>query len=173
MVMALYQERAYTIGLDVTTTIRMESQLAADTHLRTGLMEAQARRGYRGPEGLLPVAGDAKDSVRKLRIAYPDSGELRAAVVTDIGPKQISALLRDGSAIQIGAVDPRIAGGWAKLPAGGKRSIVHGSVIRVYQDKNKAERWLLSQMPEMEGALISLDAGSGDILALAGGFDFS
>ncbi|MFJ2987238.1 penicillin-binding protein 1A [Collimonas sp. NPDC087041] len=173
MVMDIYQERVYTMGLDVTTTIRMEPQMAADKHLRTGLMAAQARRGYRGPEGLLPLAGDVKDSVRKLRAAYPDSGELRAALVTAVAPKQISALLRDGREIQIGAVDPRVAGGWAKLPASGKRSVVPGSVIRVYQDSDKGQRWLLSQMPEMEGALVSIDAESGDILALAGGFDFS
>ncbi|AMO98186.1 penicillin-binding 1 (Peptidoglycan synthetase) transmembrane protein [Collimonas arenae] len=173
IVMELYQERAYTSGLDVTTTIRMAPQMAADKQLRTGLIEAQARRGYRGPEGSLSVDIDARESVRQLRAAYPDSGELRAALVTAVGPKQISALLRDGRTIQIGAVDPRFVGGWAKLPASGKRSIVPGSVIRAYLDNSKGERWLLGQMPEMEGALVSLDAESGDILALAGGFDFS
>ncbi|MEO6921573.1 MAG: PBP1A family penicillin-binding protein [Collimonas sp.] len=168
MVMQLYQERAYTMGLDVTTTIQMESQLAADKHLRSGLLDAQGRRGYRGPEAQLAASDNAETA--SLLQPYPDSGEIRAAIVTAISPKLINATLRNGQAFQISAIDPRIAGGWAKLPASGKRSIAAGSVIRVYRDN--ADRWLLSQTPEMEGALISVDARNGDILALAGGFDF-
>jgi len=36
-----------------------------------------------------------------------------------------------------------------------------------------AERWRLAQLPEIQGALISLDPRSGAVLALEGGFDFS
>lgn len=170
MVMQLYQERAYTMGLDVTTTIQMAPQLAADKQLRSGLLDAQGRRGYRGPEAQLGASAGAHDNVSRLLLPYPDSGEIRAALVTAATPKQIKAVLRDGETLQINAIDPRIAGGWTKLPASGKRSIAAGSVIRAYRDGSG--RWLLSQTPEMEGALISVDARSGDILALAGGFDF-
>ena len=172
MVVNTYQERAYTMGLDVVTTIQMAPQLAADKHLRSGLLDAQGRRGYRGPEAQLAAAAndDLQENVFKLLAPYPDSIELRAAIVTAVTPKQITAMLRDGSSLQISHIDARIAGGWTRLPTTGKRSIVPGSVIRVYEDK--PQHWLLSQMPEMEGALISLDARTGDILALAGGFDF-
>jgi penicillin-binding protein 1A len=172
MMMQLYQERAYTMGLDVTTTIQMAPQLAADKQLRSGLLDAQGRRGYRGPEAQLGASAndDASSSAHRLLLPYPDSGEIRAALVTAATPKQIKAVLRNGETLQISAIDPRIAGGWSKLPASGKRSIVAGSVIRAYRDSS--DRWLLSQTPEMEGALISVDAKNGDILALAGGFDF-
>ncbi|SFC05295.1 penicillin-binding protein 1A [Collimonas sp. OK412] len=172
MVVQAYQDRAYTMGLDVITTIQMAPQLAADKHLRKGLLDAQARRGYRGPEARLSAAENHgwQDNARALLAPYPDSGELRAAIVTAVAPKQITAVLRDGRPLQTSLLDPRIAGGWAKLPADGKRSIAAGAVIRVYQDGS--QRWLLSQLPEMEGALVSLDAQTGDILALAGGFDF-
>jgi penicillin-binding protein 1A len=172
MVVQAYQERAYTMGLDVVTTIQMAPQLAADKHLRKGLLDAQARRGDRGPEARLSAAENHgwQDNARALLAPYPDSGELRAAIVTAVVPKQITAVLRDGQLLQTSLLDPRIAGGWAKLPADDKRSIAAGAVIRVYQDGS--QRWLLSQLPEMEGALVSLDAQTGDILALAGGFDF-
>ena len=172
MVMQLYQERAYTMGLDVTTTIEMAPQLAADKQLRSGLLDAQGRRGYRGPEAQLGASANdnVNGTARRLLLPYPDSGEIHAALVTAAAPKLIKAVLRDGETLQISAIDPRIAGGWSKLPASGKRSIVAGSIIRAYRDG--AGRWLLSQTPEMEGALISIDAQSGDILALAGGFDF-
>jgi penicillin-binding protein 1A len=41
-------------------------------------------------------------------------------------------------------------------------------VIRV---EREGARWRLRQLPRMEGALVALDAASGEILALAGGFD--
>ncbi|SFH89529.1 penicillin-binding protein 1A [Collimonas sp. OK307] len=172
MVVQTYQERAYTMGLDVITTIQMAPQLAADKHLRSGLLDAQGRRGYRGPEAQLDATakGGLQDNAFKLLAPYPDSGELRAAIVTAMTQKHITAILRNGQSLQINLLDPRIAGSWAKLPTTGKRGIAPGSVIRVYEDK--PQHWLLSQMPEMEGALISLDAKTGDILALAGGFDF-
>ncbi|WP_317201335.1 PBP1A family penicillin-binding protein [Janthinobacterium sp.] len=172
LVLLSYPEIAYTAGLDVTTTIRMDAQVAADKYLRSGLMAAQGRRGYRGPEAALALpAGDLAGRAGKLLVPYPDSAELRAAVVSAVTPLHLEAVLRDGAAIRIGRVDPRIAAGWAKLPAKGKRAIGVGSVVRAYQDQEQG--WMLGQLPEMEGALVSLDAASGDILAVAGGFDFT
>jgi penicillin-binding protein 1A len=178
LVMQVYPEHAYTMGLDVTTTIRMASQLAADRQLRAGLQVAQGRRGYLGPEAHLPTASGIDAMTRQagqLLSSYPDSGNLRAALVAWVGKEQVQAVLRDGTAIRVAAVDPRIVSSWSKLP-GGKRSLAVGAVIRVRQQAGKGGAgsggWLLSQMPEMEGALISLDANNGDILALAGGFDF-
>jgi penicillin-binding protein 1A len=181
LVMQVYPEHAYTMGLDVTTTIQMAPQLAADKQLRSGLQVAQGRRGYLGPEARLPTANgiDGVDGIaqqaRSLLSPYPDSGKLRAALVASVDKDQVQAVLRDGTVIRVAAVDPRIVSSWSKLP-GGKRSLAAGAVIRVRQqarDGGSGNKWLLSQMPEMEGALISLDANNGDILALAGGFDFS
>jgi penicillin-binding protein 1A len=45
-------------------------------------------------------------------------------------------------------------------------------VIRVIQDKEKDKRWSVIQMPEVEGALVSLDPRTGLIRAMVGGFDF-
>jgi penicillin-binding protein 1A len=107
--------------------------------------------------------------VRKLLAAYPDSGNLQAAFVSSVGKAGLEAVLRDGSVIEVSAIDKRILSAWSKLPDD-KRKITPGAVIRVQPDAS--DGWLLGQMPEMEGALISLDANNGDILALAGGFDF-
>ena len=180
LVMQVYPEHAYTMGLDVTTTIKMAPQLAADKQLRSGLQVAQGRHGYLGPEARLPKSSTGGiDGVANLLSPYPDSGHLRAALVASVGKNQVRAVLRDGTAIRVAAVDPRIVSSWSKLP-GGKRSLAAGAVIRVRHETadggdggDRGSKWLLSQMPEMEGALISLDANNGDILALAGGFDFS
>ncbi len=46
-----------------------------------------------------------------------------------------------------------------------------GDVVRFREDQDGALR--LAQLPEAQGALVSLDPGDGGIVALAGGFDFS
>ena len=168
LILQSYPEGAYSMGLDVTTTIRMAPQIAADKSLRDGLLNAQARRGYRGPEARLAPSAD---SVARQLAAYPDSGELRAALVRKVdtaGKRQLTAQLRNGDDIVLTASDARLGG---KLQWDGKRAIVAGSVIRVVHDAAK-KRWLVSQLPEMEGALISVEAHSGEIVAMAGGFDF-
>jgi penicillin-binding protein 1A len=169
LIVQSYPEGAYSMGLDVTTTIRMAPQRAADKSLRDGLLNAQARRGYRGPEARLAAS---ENSVARQLAAYPDSGELRAALVRKVDTagkqRQLTAQLRNGEEITVLASDARLGG---KLPLDGKRAIAEGSVIRVAHDAAK-NRWLLSQLPEMEGALISVEARSGEIVAMAGGFDF-
>ncbi len=44
-----------------------------------------------------------------------------------------------------------------------------GNIIRAYK---KDERWHLAQTPSVQGALVSLDASNGSVLALVGGLDF-
>ena len=168
LILQSYPEGAYSMGLDVTTTIRMAPQRAADQALRNGLLNAQARRGYRGPEARLPAS---TGSMARQLSPYPDSGELQAALVrkVDNGNKhQLMAQLRNGDEISVAASDTRLGG---KLPLEGKQAVVEGSVIRVVHDAVK-KRWLLSQLPEMEGAVISVDAQSGEIVAMAGGSYF-
>ncbi|MFM2088160.1 MAG: hypothetical protein RLZZ237_3029 [Pseudomonadota bacterium] len=168
LILQSYPEGAYSMGLDVTTTIRMTPQRAADLALRNGLLNAQARRGYRGPEARLPASSD---SVARQLSPYPDSGELQAALVRKVdngGKRQLTAQLRNGDEISVTASETRLGG---KLPLEGKQAVAEGSVIRVVHDAAK-QRWLLTQMPEMEGAVISVDAQSGEIVAMAGGFDF-
>ena len=168
LILQSYPESAYSMGLDVTTTIRMAPQRAADKSLRDGLLNAQARRGYRGPEARLAAS---EDSVARQLAPYPDSGEMRAALVRKVdtaGKRQVTAQLRNGDEIVLAASEARLGG---KLAWDGKRAIAEGSVIRVVRDAAK-KGWLVSQLPEMEGALISVEAHSGEIVAMAGGFDF-
>jgi penicillin-binding protein 1A len=131
LIVQSYPEGAYSMGLDVTTTIRMAPQRAADKALRDGLLNAQARRGYRGPEARLAAS---QESVARQLAAYPDSGELCAALVRKVatsGARQVTAQLRNGDEIVLTASDARLGG---KLQWEGKRTIVEGSVIRVVHD---------------------------------------
>ncbi len=175
MVVGQYGEAAYGMGLDVVTTISMPEQAAATRALRIGLLTAQDRRGYAGPEARLPQpvdAGDAK-AVRAALAPWRDSGRLRAAIVTEASATAgIAAVLRDGAVarIPLKKLEPSEINA-LKADAPARKRIAPGAVIRVTQEEDKS--WSLMQLPQMEGALVSLDTESGEILALAGGFDFS
>ncbi|MCM2346764.1 MAG: PBP1A family penicillin-binding protein [Acidovorax soli] len=179
MVLEQYGEDAYALGLDVVTTLSVPAQRAATRALRAGILGAQDARGYAGPEGRIQgaVPGDmpAADP-RALRAAlapYRDSGELRAALVHAASEAEgIAAWLRDGTPVRIPRSRLNASARAALKPdAPARRRIAPGAVIRVVADAR--ERWDLGQLPGMEGALVSMDTETGDILALTGGFDYA
>src|SRR5205807_5655797 len=50
-----------------------------------------------------------------------------------------------------------------------------GDVIYIRQDedaKTHARKWVLDQLPQVQGAVVILDVKSGEIRALVGGYDF-
>jgi penicillin-binding protein 1A len=175
LVVERFGEAAYSLGLDVFTTLRLAEQRAATRALRTGLLRAQASQGYSGPEARLPHTGAARNGqpqpVRAALAPYRDSGELRVALVEQASPEQgIAALLRDGTRVEIPRSRMSVSARAALAPeAPPYRRIVPGAVIRAVADVRG--QWSLAQLPGMEGALVSLDADTGEILALAGGFD--
>ena len=173
MAVAQYGENAYSLGLDVVTTLNVPAQQAATRALRAGLLRAQEAHGYAGPEAWLPH-GVPYDNPRALRSAlkpYRDSGELRVAVVHKASAEQgLAALLRDGTRVEIARSRLSDSARAALAPdAPQRRRIAPGAVIRVVADAR--QQWSLAQLPAMEGALVSMDTDTGEILALTGGFD--
>ncbi|WBY02239.1 PBP1A family penicillin-binding protein [Ramlibacter tataouinensis] len=169
MVVERFGEEAYTRGLDVTLSIDVQQQRAAMGALREGLLRAQAQRGYAGPEGRLPLPLPTGPALRRALAAYGDSDTLRVAVVRAVTGAGIDAVLRDGTALMLARAElPSWAVAALRPQAGARTRIEAGSVIRV---EAQGPRWRLRQLPRLEGALVTLDAGSGEILALAGGFD--
>ena len=175
MLVERYGDEAYSRGLDVITTLSVPAQRAATHALRTGLLNAQHLRSPAGPEGHLKQAVQADDQagIRQALAPYRDSGTLRAAIVLGTSASAgITAALRDGTVVRL----PRntLSPGSSALlrpDAPARRRIEPGAVVRVVADT--AGRWRLTQLPQMQGALVSIDAKSGEILALAGGFDFA
>lgn len=104
--------------------------------------------------------------------------ELQAAAVTSVDDKQATALLANGSEINIlwknmAWAQPIMKNGkLGKIPEKPQEVLTEGDVIRVYFNKQN-HQWLLSQIPEIEGALIASDPNNGAILAMVGGLDFN
>ncbi len=173
LIQSQYGEETTTRGLVVHVTINSTDQLAAYRALRRGLMNYERRQIYRGPEAYVDLPVDPKDL--DLRVAealadHPDNDELKAAVVLEAGPKKVVAALESGDTITVtgSGLQPVTSGLSDK--AGPKIQIRRGAVVRAIQG-TKGE-WVLTQQPEVEGAFVSIEPGTGAIKALVGGFDF-
>jgi len=174
LVFAQYGEEAYSRGLQVQLTVRSDDQAVAHRALRRGLMDFERRQRYRGPEGFVnlpeqPAAIDAR--VAEALADYPDNDELRAAVVLDASPRSVTAMLQSGQTITVSGDGLRPVASGLSAQATSKVQIRRGSVVRAMQGGKSG--WLLTQVPEVEGAFISMDPRSGEIRALVGGFDFA
>lgn len=170
-----YGADAYTRGINAYTSINMTEQTAAYKALRKGLMDFDRRQVWRGPEAYIDLPADPKQM--DIRIAesleeHPDSDNVIAAVVTATAPKTLQATLQSGEQITIGADGLKAIGNALTEKATPKQQIRRGAVIRVVQDKQQ-QTWSVVQMPEVEGAFVSMDPRTGLIRAMVGGFEFN
>jgi len=169
-----YKEDTYTKGLVVTTTIDSGDQEDAYQALRKGVLDYDKRHGYRGPEAniQLPVNPDDRDEAIDDALGdHPDDGDIIAAVVLTASPKQITAQNLDGDTLTINPDGLKFVANALGPRARDAERIRPGSVIRVIQDAKGA--WSVMQLPQVEGALVSLTPQNGAIRAMIGGFDFN
>ena len=174
LIFAQYGEAAYTRGLNVYLTLKSEDQLVAYRALRKGIMDYERRQVYRGPEDYVDLPADPKDVDARIAEAlqdYPDNDELKAAVVTEAGPKKVVAVLQSGEPVTVTGegLKPATSG---LVPKGNpKTQIRPGAVIRLI--RNAKGDWSITQLPDVEGAFVAMDPRSGAVRAMVGGFDYS
>ncbi|WP_244847378.1 penicillin-binding protein 1A [Caballeronia sp. SL2Y3] len=174
MMYAQYREEAYTRGLNVVTTIDSADQDAAYRAVRKGLMDYQRRHGYRGPEGFIDLPSNADDREQAIDDAlaeHPDNGEIVAAVVTAASTKEVKASFIDGNVATVSGSNLRFVANALSPRAQPNQRIRPGAIVRLV--KNDDGDWTITQLPQVEGALISMVPQDGAIRALVGGFDFN
>ena len=168
-----YGADTYTRGLNVYTTISTEEQHAAYKAVRTGILNYDTRRSYRGPEHFITLPTDPdllEEAISDALIEYPDAGEMKAAVVTEASPRKVVVRRSDNDPISITGNGLRFVSFSLSNKANDKQKIRPGAIVRVVENKGS---WTIRQLPEVEAALVSLDPQSGAIKALVGGFDFN
>jgi penicillin-binding protein 1A len=174
MVFAQYGQETYTRGLTVYTTVNASEQMAAYKALRQGIMDFERRQVYRGPEKFIDLPADPKkmdDAVDEALEEHPDNGDVMSAVVLEASPRKVVVVRQNGEQITITGegLKPVQSGLSDKaLPA---KQVRRGAVIRVTQTNKGA--WEITQLPEVEGALIAITPQTGAVRALVGGFDFA
>lgn len=174
---ALQGEDAYNNGLIVTTTIRDRNQNAANQAVRKALLDYDQRHGYRGPEHRINLDETlTEDQINELLESFTVIAGLYPALVTDVQEQSVSAFISGIGTVEIAWAQLQ----WARKyisenrrggePKTAGEILSKGDVIRLQETEEG--NWRLTQIPEVEGAIVSLDPNDGALLALVGGFDF-
>lgn len=170
-----YKDAAYTEGYKVYTTLDSHHQQWAYDALRAGLIDFDRKQGYRGPESYIDLASaEGEDQTEVLDDALSeirDSGDMQAAIVLSASPVEVRAYLRGGQVAVLKGAGLEFARRALNTKLAEDKQIRRGAVIRVRA--NEKGYWEIVQMPDVEGAFVSMDPRSGAIKSLVGGFDFN
>ena len=170
-------EQAYSGGYTVKTTLDSRLQLAANAAVRNGLHEYDRRHGYRGPEAQIELndSPDSSEWDRALQ-GYRSLAGLQPGLVIQVDPQLALIYFADGQTVALELE----AMAWAsqyidtdkqdKPPESVDQVLVVGDIVRLKLDDDG--NWRLSQLPQVESSLVSMDPLNGAIRALVGGFEF-
>lgn len=192
-----YGEVAYTEGLKVKTTLLDNPQRAANQALRRALLAYDRRHGYRGPESRIEMELverlNAADAVELQKLTQrlerfleqrPRGGSALPAIVlsigdaieVEVGKKKKRKVLSQPISLYAKGIGlltiPADSSAW--LTDDERATLNPGAVVRIYDDGDAAEQphWMLTQLPEVQGALVALDPETGAIRAMVGGYDY-
>lgn len=155
-------------GYHVTTTINADLQASANLAVRDGLLLYDHRHGWHGVEKQVEVgAGDDTATLAAhLSGISAQAGLLPAIITATAADGSATAVLANRAEISL----PAAAARWTnKTPA---KLVNRGDIVRVRAGEKEGQ-WLLDQIPRGQSALVSLDANSGALRALVGGFSYS
>jgi len=172
-----YGDDAYTDGYDVITSIHSDKQTAAEKAIQKGLHAYDARHGYRGAVQHYDLSGEFDlEKITDELSHFPQPGGLQAALVLEVDEVASMARLGDGQDIALSFESSR----WAvphidnhrvgNKPKDLTEILKVGDVVMV--KRGESGEFELSQIPEVQGALVSLNPNNGGIYALVGGFDY-
>ncbi|SQA99006.1 Penicillin-binding protein 1A [Cedecea neteri] len=176
---ARYGDKAYEDGYKVYTTLSRKIQQGAQDAVRNNVMAYDMRHGYRGPSNVLWKVGESAWDKKKITDSLknlPVYGPLFPAVVTRAVPDEATAMLADGSSVSLGMEGMRWARPYRSDTAQGATPRKVTDVVQAGQQiwvRKVDDAWWLSQVPDVNSALVSLNPHDGAVLALVGGFDFN
>ncbi len=173
LIFSQYGADTTTRGLDVTLTVDAADQAVAYRALRRGLLDFERRQVYRGPEDFVDLPGDAAAMDARIAEAladHPDNDELKAAVVLEASPRKVVAVLQSGESITVTGEGLKPVTSGLADKAEPRKQIRRGAVVRAV--RGAKGDWTLTQLPEVEGALVAMDPHTGAVRAMVGGFDF-
>ena len=170
---AQYGSDIYTRGLNVYTTVHASDQQAAYAALRRGILDFERRQHYRGPEKFINLPADKneqEDAIDDALIEQGDKGDLLAAVVLEATPKKVRVVRQNSEEIEITGEGLQPVQSGLSDKAAPNIKLRPGALVRIA--KTPKNTWEITQLPEVEGAFVSIDPRNGAIHALVGGFDF-
>jgi penicillin-binding protein 1A len=161
-------EEAYTLGLNVYTTVTQELQKAADKALRNTLYAYDKRHGYRSLPHPNKPDYSSDDFIK--------TADIYSAVVTDVNDNDITARLQNQQSITIPFKNLAWARPFKTINYIGPALKTPADLVQVNDlisvRQNDKNEWELAQIPEADAAFVALNAQNGAILALSGGYDY-
>jgi len=166
-----YHEDAYTRGLRVYTTLSAAHQEAAYAAVRKGALEYDRRHGYRGAEsyvelGAQPTEDEFEDALQD----EFESDDIYPALVLDASVRAVKVYRKGGETLEISGNGLKFAQRMLGDKAPVNQRLRRGAIVRIQKDEKGA--WQITQLPQAEAALVSMDPADGAIKALIGSFDF-
>lgn len=161
-----YGEQVMNGGWRVRLTVDSEAQKAAEKAILTGLVAYEHRHGWRGPE----ANGEPLEKFRRYSNMSP-------AKVTKVNSRSFEAILQSGESVTVNWSGMS----WARkyisadrigyFPSTASQIVSKNDIVRLIPAANGS--WQLSQIPDVQGSLVSLNPETGAVRALVGGFDFN
>ncbi len=156
-------KKLYSEGLSIRTPLNINYQIQAINSLRNGIESYDRRHGYRGA-----IANKFKDPKWKKKIdnlKIDPTLNWKKAEILEVSETGFNFKTLDGFTGKIEA--NRIK--WAISNKKIFKSFNVGDIIFV---KKENKFWSLKQYPKVNGGIVVLDAHTGDVKALVGGFNF-
>jgi penicillin-binding protein 1A len=166
-----FRDDIYTGGYKVYTTLSAAHQDAAYAAVRKGVVEYDHRHGYRGAEGYVelgpqPTDEDFEDALQD----EVESDDIYPALVLDVSARAVKVYRKGGETLEISGEGLKFAQKMLGDKAPANQRVRRGAIVRIQKDDK--EHWQLTQLPQVEAALVSADPADGAIRALVGSFDF-
>ena len=177
------EEAVYQMGFTVQTAMNPQAQIAGDEALRSGLEDFSRRQGWQGPVEKIS-ADKLKERIENSHFS-PEmllNGERVKGIVTGLTDK--------GATVRLGKYSGFIDNAnlnWARRTVRSKQKFLEaGDVVwisAISDAKNpynpdevalnkKPIPLSLQTVPELQGALVSIEAQTGDVVAMVGGYSF-
>ena len=177
-----YTTRVAQGGLSVYTTINVEAQKEAYEVVRAGLRRYDRGRGWRSAYTMIPTAANngagPPTPQETASFKHPDwygndyqEGRFLMGLVMKVDRTRNEATIRFGNyTATVGAADM----GWSqRQPASElKPGYLSEFEVKEVDKKNRRLKVTISQVPAVQGAMMTLNAKTGEIVTMVGGYDF-
>ncbi len=154
-------------GYKVYTTVSSSRQASAQEAVRMGLEAYDRRHGWRGAE--------AHDKPLQEFYAYANTWPVK---VTKVSSQSFEAVFKDGKNVTVNwdgiswARKHFSADRIGNYPSSAKQVVQVNDIVRLKPNEDKTS-WALTQIPAVQGQLISLNPNNGAVEAIVGGYDFA
>jgi len=157
-------DELYKGGMFVKTTLNTELQKYAEDALRYALIEYDKRKGYRGPVSRLDNYNNWQKKLQDVeaRNKLPLFNGEKLALVYESSKTKASIIFADAKKANLDKNTVK----WVQ-----SKGLNVGDVIIAAQNEDGKD-YTIRQIPQVNGAMVVMEPGSGRVLAMVGGYSY-